>query len=233
MRALIGRWLPIAAALAAGLLVLGGYFLPSAGVLVEARALLLDWAVVVAGFALLLGLANIVRVHGRRIVDQEQGWPHSLALLVAALLAWIPGVLPIDAVKDGVFHYVLGPLGSAVAALLLFALVLAAVRMMRVRQGVEVPVFLLVAGLVLLGSTPLAGSGWFAGFRDWLIRVPGTAGTRGLLLGVALGTVIAGLRVIFGSERPHAEDSVEPKRRRRVLKGLLPARSEKDGQVDG
>ena len=66
-------------------------------------------------------------------------------------------------------------------------------------------VFLVVVCVVLLGSTPLAGSGWLAGFRDWLIRVPGMAGTRGLVLGAALGAVITGLRVILGAERPHAQ----------------------------
>jgi len=233
MRALVGKWLPVAAALTAGLVVLGGYFLPSAQSPVAVRALLVDWAIIVGGFALLLGLVNIVRVHGRRIVDQEHGWQYSLALLLAALAAWIPGVLPIDELKDALFAYVLGPLGSSLAALLLFALVLAAVRMLRVRQGAEVPVFLLIAGLVLLGSTPLAGSGWFAGFRDWLIRIPGAAGTRGLLLGVALGTVIAGLRVILGSEQPHAEQAAEGGRRKHALRGIRRRQPDRDGQVDG
>jgi len=35
--------------------------------------------------------------------------------------------------------------------------------------------------------------------------VPGMAGMRGLLLGVALGTMITALRVLLTSERPHTE----------------------------
>jgi hypothetical protein len=193
------------AALAAGLLVLGGYFFPLAPLLSEGRALVLEWAVIVGAFALLLGLVNIVQVHGRKIVDREQGWIYSVVLLLGALAAWIPGILPISEAKDALFAYVLGPLGSALAALLLFTLVLAGVRLLRVRLRVEALVFLLVAGVVLLGSTPLAGSAWLAGVREWLVRIPGAAGTRGLLLGVAIGTMITGLRVVFGSERPHAE----------------------------
>jgi hypothetical protein len=187
-----------------GLVVLGGTFMPRVEPLVVARALVLEWGVIVAGFALLLGLVNVVHVHGRRIADQEAGWPYSVVLLLAALLAWVPGVLPIDGLKDALFAYILGPLGAALAALMLFVLVFAAVRILRVRKGIEAPVFLLVAGVVMLGSTPLAGRGWLAGFRDWLMRVPAAAGVRGLLLGVALGTVIAGLRVVLLAERPYA-----------------------------
>ena len=233
MRSLVGRWLPIAVAFTVGLLVLGGYLLPSVLFLASARAQLLGWAVSVSGFALLLGLVNIVRVHGRRIVDQEHGWPHSAVFLLAALVAWIPGVLPISEAKDALFAYVLGPLGSALGALLLFALVLAASRMLRLRQGFEAPVFLVVAGLVLLGSTPLAGSGWFAGFRDWLIRVPATAGMRGLLLGVALGTTIAGLRVILGSERPYADPAANGGRHAPAVIGITADQTGQEGPADG
>ncbi len=205
MKRLLGMWLPIAAASVTGLLALGGYFLPWVRSLSDARAIILDWALIVAAFALLLGLLNIVRVHGRRIADGERGWPYSLVLLLAALAGWVPGILPLDDLKGKVFEYVLGPLGAALVALMLFTLVLAAARILRVRQRAEAPVFLVVVCIVLLGSTPLAGSGWLAGFRDWLIRVPGMAGTRGLLLGAALGAVITGLRVILGTERPHAQ----------------------------
>ena len=224
MRRAVGSWLPMAAALVAGLLVLGGYFFPLVPLLSESRALVLEWAVIVAGFALLLGIVNIVRVHGRRVVDQERGWPYSTVLLLAILAAWIPGILPISEIKDALFAYVLGPLGSALAALLLFTLVSAGVRMLRVRRSVEGAVFLLVAAVVLLGSTPFAGSAWLAGLREWLVRIPGAAGTRGLLLGVAIGTTITGIRVVFGSERPHAEAPVA--RHDRDLKGI---RSEQDG----
>jgi hypothetical protein len=59
--------------------------------------------------------------------------------------------------------------------------------------------------LSLLGTTPLLGFEWLSDIRDWLIHVPGMAGIRGLLLGVALGTVITGIRVLLGSDRPHSE----------------------------
>ena len=66
-------------------------------------------------------------------------------------------------------------------------------------------VFLIVAAVALLGSTPIVGMEWLADVRDWIVNVPGMAGARGLLLGVALGTVITGLRVFLTIERPYSE----------------------------
>jgi membrane-bound metal-dependent hydrolase YbcI (DUF457 family) len=104
-----------------------------------------------------------------------------------------------------VFDYVIAPLGAALAALVVFTLVLAAFRLLRVRRSAGVVLFLLVVVIVLLGSTPLVGLEWLADLRDWIVNVPGMAGMRGLLLGVALGTVITALRVLLTSERPHTE----------------------------
>jgi len=39
--------------------------------------------------------------------------------------------------------------------------------------------------------------------RSWLAQVPAIAGARGLLLGVALGTVATGIRILIGVDRPY------------------------------
>ena len=91
------------------------------------------------------------------------------------------------------------------AALLVFTLGLAAFRLLRARRNAGTVLFLVIVVLVLLGSTPLLGLGWLAGVRDWIVNVPAMAGTRGLLLGVAIGTVITGLRVLLTLDRPYTE----------------------------
>jgi hypothetical protein len=37
--------------------------------------------------------------------------------------------------------------------------------------------------------------------RDWVLSVPVSAGTSGILIGVALGTVVVGLRLLLGQDR--------------------------------
>jgi hypothetical protein len=217
MSKLVKRWIPsLVFATLPGLVVLFGYLFPGRllihyrGRVMEWRDVLVEWAVIVAGFALLLGLFNVLRVHGERIGRRQQGWPYSLVLLLAMMIAWVPPVLSPDnpmqkMLNRTVFDYVISPLGASLAALVVFALSLAAFRLLRARRSLGAVFFLLVVALALLGSVPFTGLEWLADIRDWIVNVPGMAGMRGLLLGVALGTVITALRVFLTSERPHSE----------------------------
>lgn len=213
MSRLVKRWIPVLLfATLPGLVVLLGYLFPGQpliyyrGQLVEWRDVLIEWAVIVAGFALLLGMFNILRVHGGRVGQRQRGWPYSLVLLLAMLVAWIPPMLPTQETLNRLeFDYVISPLGASLAALVAFALALAAFRLLRVRRSLGGVSFLLVVVVALLGSAPFIGLEWLAHIRDWIINVPGMAGVRGLLLGAALGTVITALRVLLTSERPHSE----------------------------
>jgi hypothetical protein len=55
----------------------------------------------------------------------------------------------------------------------------------------------------LLGQVPLWGA--LTTFKEWILGVPSMASARGILLGVALGTVATGLRVLLGIDRPYSE----------------------------
>jgi hypothetical protein len=52
-------------------------------------------------------------------------------------------------------------------------------------------------------STP--GIGVVAIIRDWLMSVPVSAGSRGILLGIALATVVVGVRAMTGQDRSYRE----------------------------
>ena len=216
MSKLIRRWIPsILFATVPGLVVLAGYLSgnPLLGFL---RDRLIEGAVIVAGFAFLLGTFNILRVHGGKIGHREQGWPYSLVLLLAMMAAVVPPVLQflptappaqqaIDDAARGLFSYVIRPVEASLAALIVFALTLAAFQLMRVRGGLGSVLFLVITSIVLLGTAPPSGLEWLAGIRDWIVNVPGMAGMRGLLLGVALGTVITGVRVLLTTGQPRSE----------------------------
>ena len=216
MSKLVKRWIPsLLFATLPGLVVLFGYLFPNRllvhyrGRVMEWRDVLIEWAVIVAGFALILGLFNILRVHGGRVGRRRQGWPYSLVLLLAMMVSWIPPIMSAGNVQEmfdrAVFDYVISPLGASLAALVVFTLALAAFRLLRVRRSAGAVFFLLIVAVVLLGSAPFTGLESLADIRDWIVNVPGMAGMRGLLLGVALGTVITALRVFVTSERPHSE----------------------------
>jgi hypothetical protein len=210
MSSLVKRWIPtLLFATLPGLVVLSGY-LTQHPTLVYYRDRLIEGAVIVAAFAFILGIFNILRVHGGRIGRRQPGWLYSLVLLLAVAIASIPPLLSPDIstpnlIDRALFEYVISPLGASLAALVAFTLALAAFRLLRVRRSAGGVLFLVIVAVVLLGSVPVTGLEWLAGIRAWIINVPGMAGMRGLLLGVALGTVVTALRVLATAERPHSE----------------------------
>ena len=138
MSSLVKRWIPtLLFATIPGLVVLAGY-LTQHPTLVYYRDRLIEGAVIVAAFAFILGMFNILRVHGGRIGRRQPGWLYSLVLLLAVALAAIPPLLPrgnatANPIDRALFDYVISPLGASLAALVAFALALAAFRLPRMQ----------------------------------------------------------------------------------------------------
>jgi hypothetical protein len=94
---------------------------------------------------------------------------------------------------------------SALAGLLLFALVFGAYRMMHRRVTVWSMLFVMVLLIVLVGALPLPGVTFMTDISNWLFRIPVSAGARGIWLGIALATVVTGVRVLIGQDRSYRE----------------------------
>jgi hypothetical protein len=195
-----------ALAIAVGIVVLLGYFLHLAA-LDSLRSVFLDWAVVLAAVALLIGVANLFLVHWQKFWS---GGVNSLysSVLLAALLITV-GVAgwngPTHATSLWIFHYVQVPVESSLLALLAVILVYAAIRLLKRRVNLLSVLFLGTVVIVLLATGPLIGLGLseLGSLRTWIAQVPAAAGARGILLGVALGTVATGLRILLGADRPY------------------------------
>lgn len=166
---------------------------------------------VTAALAVLIGLLNLFGVHLGRFVHAEHGWPYSLVTLVTALAVIVLRILDRAAVWKGelageqlsarVFEAVQVSLQSALAGLLVFFLVYAAYRLLRREVTIWNTLFSLALIVVLVGWLPVQGLGVLGALRDWLVAVPVSAGARGLLIGVALGTLMVGVRVLMGQDR--------------------------------
>ena len=202
----VRKWFPVLVASVVGIIVLLGSFFGANAWFGRARGVLVDWAVIVAGFALLLGVLNVLGVHGTRLVRLQKEWGYSLVLLISAagfgLVTAIQG--PSAGLTQTLVNMLILPVGSALAALILFVLLSAVFRMFRVRRDAASLLFILVVVVVLLGSTPLVDWEWLVQPpREWIVNVLSLAGMRGLLLGVALGTVITALRALLLGDWPH------------------------------
>jgi uncharacterized membrane protein YhaH (DUF805 family) len=186
----------------AGLVTLLGQF-SEAWRLGDLSRLFVQWAGILFAFALVLGLANLLAVHARRVRARAEGWAYSLVLIASAAAVLCAGLNGVSAPSlQWIFQNVQAPLESATLALLVFFMAGAALRALRLR-GRGVALMLLTAAMVLLGQMPVMErlGREFADARDWIVSVPMVAGMRGLLLGVALGTLMTGLRMLAGVER--------------------------------
>ncbi len=186
----------------AGLVTLLGQFI-EAGWLGELSRMFVQWAGILFAFALVVGLANLLAVHVRRVRARSEGWADSLVLIGSAAAVLCAGLNGVSAPSlQWIFQNVQAPLESATLALLVFFMAGAVLRALRLR-GPGVALMLLTAAVVLLGQIPIMErlGREFADARDWIVSVPMTAGMRGLLLGVALGTLMTGLRMLTGVER--------------------------------
>jgi hypothetical protein len=103
-----------------------------------------------------------------------------------------------------VFEVVLFPLEATLFSLMAFFVITAAYRTFRVRSF-DTALFVTFGILVLLGQVPIGVRLWdqLPVIKDWVLDVPALAGARGILLGVVLGTMATGLRVLLGIDRPY------------------------------
>ncbi len=198
------KWLATATAISVGLIVLLDYFFdhPLLNVLGVAFR---EWAIVLTAFALLVGLFNLFFVHTLRIVRRnEPGTGYSVVVVVTTLVVLVVGLwfeIPSEPMT-WIFNHLYLPLQGAFFALTAFFIATAAYRALRARN-LETTLMLLTAVVVLLGQLPFLPE--LEGAREWLLRVPSQAGVRGILLGVAIGTIATAVRLLVGADRPYSE----------------------------
>lgn len=198
---------PVGLAIGVGLVVLLGQFI-SNDALDSIIGALIGWGAIVAAFALLLGLANLAWFHARRIAKREAQMPYSILILATALVIFLLA-LPSGgggAAAQWILRYVYQPLEASFLALLVFFIATALYRALRVRTW-EMALFALSAVIVLVGSVPFMEifSPLIPAAKEWVVNVPALAGVRGILLGVALGIIATGLRLLTGIDRPYSE----------------------------
>lgn len=192
-------------AIASGLIVLIGYFVPLQP-LMQMRLILIDWAIVIAGFAVLIGVFNLIAVQMEKIRARKIGSIYGAVLVLSLILTFGFGLLlgPDDPFMRLAVDAVIVPVESALMAILAVTLIYASIRLLRRRVDLMSVIFLVVAVLFLIAIMPtpigqLPGSQFLLDLTGMFSR----GGARGLLLGIALGTLLTGLRVLFGIDRPY------------------------------
>lgn len=209
--AALKRVLPTVVAGAVGILVLLSLF-TSSDSFTALGTYLIDTAVIIAAFALILGVINVLRVHGRKISKAEPGRLYSFVLIAAMFVVLAVGLPALPGRPSGpsqpavqwIFENIQAPIQASLSGLLVFFVITAAYRLLRARD-LESAVMLVVAIIVLLGQVTLGSRSVLPELKDWILDVPAMAGVRGILLGVALGILLTSIRLLLGAERPYSD----------------------------
>ncbi|MBK7318651.1 hypothetical protein [Candidatus Villigracilis affinis] len=191
-------------AITAGILVLFGYFIPAFSGL---QILLLNWAIILAGAAAIVGVFNLILVHSDKVRRSEKGSVYSALLVVSLVATLIFGIIlrPGHTIMKMVVSGIIVPSEAALMGLLTISLLYAAIRLLRRRVDLMSIIFLVTAAFVILGtaSLPFGAIPLVSDFSRWVTEVLALGGARGILIGVSLGILTTGLRVLFGTDRPY------------------------------
>lgn len=169
--------------------------------------LLYVWVLLLAGFALLLGITSLLWVHIERIVHGEHEWPLSLLLLISFFSVLLVGLLSAagtqSSLLEWIFDAVIAPGQATLFALTGFFVLAAAYRYLRLDRPGAVWI---LGGAVLAFAvqTPLthqAVPAVVVALADWLLVWPVMAALRGALLGGALAVLMVAVRLLAKGDR--------------------------------
>lgn len=174
------------------------------------KSLALNIVRVVGVMAFGLGVANIVRIHGSRLVRKRGGWAYSLALLVAMVVTVVAGFWQYYSGWEGmenffwkfIFQGLYNNLGSAMFSLLAFYIATAAYRAFRL-QSVEAGLMMAAALLVMFGQMPLGFFVWheMPTIRVWILSRVSAPAFRGVLFGSLIAGLSMAVRMWLSLER--------------------------------
>ena len=149
------RVVTAAFAIAAGVIVLLGYFFPEQ--LGPLRVLLLDWAIIIAGMAVLVGIFNLAAVQMEKFRAREKGGAYGVLLVISLLITFFGLGVWLGPDAPGMrfaVNAIIVPVEASLMAILAVTLIYASIRLLRRRVDVMSIVFLVVTVIFLALMTP-------------------------------------------------------------------------------
>ena len=210
----------VAIAIGVGVIVLLGYFFGTNAsgeitLLGTLQSYFLRGAVVVAGVALLVGVYNLTAVHVKKIRQGDESI-YSLITVLALLITLLVGAYDLVMTylqgESGlrytrwIFENIQLPIESSLMAIIAVSLTYAAIRLLSRRLNFMSVVFSVVVIILLVGAIPAVAASDFnilSSIRNWVLSVPVVGGTRGIVLGMSMGIIATGIRILLGTDRPY------------------------------
>jgi hypothetical protein len=197
-----------ASAIAVGLIILAGYFFPVPWLQIV-RTELIGWAVILAAAAGLVAILNLAAVHWRKSTASKERDIYSIVFLVGFLATLVAGLwlTPSNSNFQQVVLSIQKPVEISLLAMVAISLTYTSVRILARRRGAAGVIFCLSAVVFLILASGLAGfleNVPLLGGIIKAVQILPLAGARGILLGIALGSLVTGIRILTGINRPYS-----------------------------
>ncbi len=224
------RNVPLLVAIIAGFVMIVAYFIPYSESWGE---IVLVWFDIIASIAFILGGGNLLKIQLKKISERGPGWGYAVITAASFLIMLTIGLLKVGVPPHEsymhmpwsgsynapgspflwLYEYAFKPLQATIFAMLAFYVASAAFRAFRAKN-VEAFLLLGTAFIILLGRTAAGPylTNWFpdsvAGLRaqplsEYLMQVFNTAGSRAIMIGIALGTASVSLKILLGIDRSY------------------------------
>jgi len=215
----IKKTIPLLIVFVVGVLSLISYYVPHK-TSVNFIEMMSKWEIIVSAFAFLLGLISLFFSHYHKITRKTDGWGYSIFVFIGFFAIIIPAVInhgkSISAAGPTslgwAYSNIYTALSGTMFAVLAFYIVSTAYRSFRIKSK-QAFVLFVAAFILILGKVPLGQIIWdtvlgwthagVADVIDWIMTVPAVAGKRGIMIGIAIGSIVTSFKIIFGIERQY------------------------------
>lgn len=200
------RGIPMTITFVVGILMIVSYYFGSSVVVLkDASTVVQKWTVIVAAFALIIGLINISRIHVNHIIRRTKGqWMFSLWCLAIMYIMLAAGLLGTtkNPGYQWLYTWVFLPIDATMYSSLAFFISSAAYRAFKARN-IESAIMLVSGIVVMLMNAPIGTIIWsgFPVVGSWIMKTPVVGAQRAFMITFVLGTVALGVRTLLGMER--------------------------------
>jgi len=187
-----------------GIVLIASYFFPITQLSLAEKELS-RWGIILNAWAMGLGATSLYRWHVGEIIKKTPGrWMYSVWLIIVMSVfivvgfVWTPSHRVFVWLGDAFYL----PIEAAMNALLAFFILTASHRALRAR-GWEAAILLLAACILTMTNAPIGEAIWggIPVIGKWILDIPNTAASRGMIICVAVGTIALSIRTLLGYER--------------------------------
>lgn len=169
------------------------------------------WGIIISAFAMGLAAANLLTYHYSVIKKREKtDWLFSSWSILTFLVMTFLGL----AYGRKSYWYTwwwnntVSPVSATLMGMWIVYMVAASFRTYRMRT-LESSALGLTVLVIMLRNMTLPFAAPFGVIGDWLMSVPTLGGSRAVVIGIAIGTLITGIRRLIGAERAGIEEAME------------------------